>query len=112
MSDFNNLTEADHQTTKALWHEAKGTVRLQAIRIRSLEADKVDLVRVLGVADERIKALEAATAEAARMMVAIKRTWGPESHDDGADGELWAWLNAFVATHSQTETAAQRPGVT
>lgn len=37
MSDFNNLTEADHQTTKALWHEAKGTVRLQAIRIRELE---------------------------------------------------------------------------
>lgn len=37
MSDFNNLTEAAHQTTKALWHEAKGTVRLQAIRIRELE---------------------------------------------------------------------------
>lgn len=73
MSDFNNLTEADHQTTKALWHEAKGTVRLQAIRIRELEA-KVAVYEcnafyqagyhaATAVSEARIRALEAALTE-------------------------------------------------
>lgn len=53
----------------------------------------------------RIRSLEAALTEASRMMAAVKRTWGPESHDDGADGELWAWLNDFITRYPQSETA-------
>lgn len=54
-----------------------------------------------------VTVLTAEREEASRMMLAIKRTWGPESHDDGADGELWAWLNAFVARHSQSDRSAE-----
>lgn len=75
MSDFNNLTEADHQTTKALWHEAKATVRLQGIRIRELEA-KVAVYEcnafyqsgyhaATAVSEDRIRELEAALARIA-----------------------------------------------
>jgi hypothetical protein len=53
---------------------------------------------------------DATVAEACRMMLAVKRTWGPESTDDGADGELWAWLNAFVAKHSARETEGDANG--
>jgi hypothetical protein len=59
---------------------------------------KDTIVKIL--TDERDSA-RAATAEACRMMFAIKNTWGPESNDDGADGELWAWLNDFVIRHSR-----------
>lgn len=47
--------------------------------------------------------------EAVRMMHAVKRTWGPESNDDGADGELWAWINDFIARNSPTAPTETKP---
>jgi hypothetical protein len=51
-----------------------------------------------------LKKAREALGEAARMMQAIKRTWGPESTDDGADGELWGWLNDFVARYGASSS--------
>lgn len=60
-------------------------------------------LRALEHYDQLLKA----SGEAARMMMAIKRTWGPESADDGADGELWAWLNGFVTRYSQSDASGE-----
>jgi hypothetical protein len=51
---------SDRQREHELRVRYASVTETQADRIRAIAADKADLVRVLGVSDERIKALEAA----------------------------------------------------
>jgi hypothetical protein len=96
---------AELAEAKALWHERSGTVRLHEIRIRALEADKADLVRVLGAADERIKALEAALKEAME--------WNWLSDEDDIPNEVLKQIeSALIAgvANSVPETKGESNG--
>jgi hypothetical protein len=71
LADEKHKSEALAAELVRINREWDATVRRggrDSYRVRELEADKADLLRVLGVADERIRALEAEVAEARRCL--------------------------------------------